>query len=73
MNQFAARAHRLDFIEQVRSKVFDFFQENPKANKDITDASNVEADAVDEAFIAKRCDTYELPCLDFAVNAADHE
>jgi hypothetical protein len=33
MNQYAARAHRLDFVEQIRSKVIDHFAENPKAMK----------------------------------------
>lgn len=35
MNQYAARAHRLDWIEQMKSKVFDWFNENPKAQKQI--------------------------------------
>jgi len=73
MNQYAARAHRLDFVEQIRSKVIDHFAENPKAMKQITDAANAEAEAIDEAYIASRCDEYALPCLDFFVNASDHE
>ena len=53
--------------------MFDYFQENSKALKELTDAANAEAEEVDEAFIAARCDQFDLPCLDFAVNAADHE
>ena len=35
MNDYAARAHRTDFVEVVRSKLFDWFQDNPKAQKQI--------------------------------------
>ena len=28
MNQYAARMHRHDFIDQLRSKVFDYFNEH---------------------------------------------
>ena len=69
MNQYAARAHRLDFVEQIRSKVTEYFQENIKAAKQITDAANAEAEAIDEAFIAANCDQYDLPCLEFPVDA----
>ena len=33
MNQYAAKAHRLDFVEQIRSKVTEFFMESPKTFK----------------------------------------
>ena len=35
MNQYAARAHRIDFIEQIRSKVVDFFTDKPKVFKQL--------------------------------------
>ena len=35
MHQYAARAHRSDFIEQIRSKIIDFFTDNPKTFKQI--------------------------------------
>lgn len=34
MNQYAARQHRTDFVDQVRSKLVDFFSEREN-NKDI--------------------------------------
>ena len=73
MNQYAARAHRIDFVEQIRSKTVEYFTENPKAARLITEAANAEAEATDEAFIAANCDQYTLPCLDFPVNANENE
>lgn len=35
MNQYAARAHRSDFIDVLRSKLNEFFAENPAALKQI--------------------------------------
>jgi len=37
MNQYAARAHRTDFVEQVKSKLIDFFseKENIKVQKQL--------------------------------------
>jgi len=73
MNQFAAKAHRVDFIEQLRSKVLEYFQEQPKDFKQLIELANQEAEAVDEAFIKATCDEYNMPCLDFSVHAPDHE
>ena len=58
MNQYAARAHRQDFVDMIRTKVFDWFQENPKAQKQIQDMADAEAEAVDTAFVAATCDEY---------------
>ena len=73
MNQYAARAHRHDFVEQIRSKLFDYFSENPKDIKLLTDMADEEAEATDATYVAKTCNQYELPCLDYTVNAPDHE
>lgn len=75
MNQYAARQHRTDFVDQVRSKLVDYFseRENNKAIKKIQECADEEADAVDAEFIAKTCDEYDLPCLDYFVHAPDHE
>ena len=35
MNQYAAKAHRTDFIGYVQSKLFDFFQENRHVQKNL--------------------------------------
>ena len=35
LNQFAARAHRVDFIEQIKRGLYDWFQDNPRAFKKI--------------------------------------
>ena len=35
LNQYAARAHRSDFIDVLRSKLTEFFAENPAALKQI--------------------------------------
>ena len=32
-----------------------------------------EAEYVDQAYIDQNCDEYELPCLEYTVNAPDHE
>ena len=47
MNQAAAKAHRHDFIEQVRSKVVDYFTEHPKDFKQLCILADQEAEAVD--------------------------
>ena len=75
MNQYAAKAHRTDFVDQLRSKLVDFFseRENAKMLKQIQEMADDEAEAVDAAYIAQTCDEYELPCLDYPVHAPDHE
>ena len=73
MNEYAARAHRIDFVDQVASKLFDYFQDHRGAKKDIQDAADKEAAETDAAFIAANCDEYELPCLDYSIHAPDYE
>ena len=73
MNEYAARAHRTDFIDQVVSKVFEYFQEHRNAKKEIAEAAEKEALETDNAFIASTCDEYELPCLEYQVHAPDYE
>ena len=73
MNEYAAKAHRTDFIEQVRSKVFDWFQENGRAMKELQELADEEAASMDQAYIASTCDEYELPCLEYNVHAPDYD
>ena len=75
MNQYAAKAHRTDFVDQIRSKLVDFFsdRENAKKLKEISEMADDEAEDVDAAYIAETCDEYELPCLEYSVHAPDHE
>jgi len=51
MNQYASRAHRQDFFEQIRSKVFDFFQEDSKQLKKLIEVATAESDATDDNWI----------------------
>ena len=73
MNQYAARAQRQDYIEQFKNKVFDWFAENPKAQKQLQECAEEESEAVDKAYIAATCDEYDLPCLEYSVHAPDFE
>ena len=73
MHEYAAKAHRTDFVEQVRSKLFDWFNEHPKAQKQIQEAADEEAEAVDKAYIAATCDQYTMPCLEYSIHAPDFE
>jgi hypothetical protein len=73
MNQYAAKAHRTDFIGYVQSKLFDFFQENRHVQKNLQDIADEESEAVDAAYIKATCNEYDLPCLEFSVHAPDHE
>ena len=73
MNQSAAEVHRVDFLDMVQNKVFDWFNDNPKTKKQIQELAQEESEATDAAYIAATCDQYTLPCLDYTVNAPDHE
>lgn len=73
LNQYAARAHRTDFIEQIKRQTYDWFSDNPRAFKKIQEAADAEAEKVENAFIEATCDEYVLPCLDYFVNAPDYE
>ena len=73
MNQFAARAQRLDYVEQMKSKLFDWFHENPKMQKKLLEIAEEEAEFTDRAFIEANCDEYNLPCLEYNVHTPDHE
>ena len=73
INQYAAKAHRHDFIEQIKSKVFDFFNENSKVQKQLQELADEEAEAVEQAYIKANCNEYDLPCLDYLINAPDFE
>ena len=72
-NQYAAKAHRHDFIEQIKSKTFEFFNENSKVVKQLQELADEEAEAVEKAYIEEHCDEYDLPCLDYLINAPDFE
>lgn len=54
MNQYAARVHRTDFLDQVKSKLLEFFmeKENIKVYNQLKELADDEAEAVDAAFIA---------------------
>lgn len=73
INQFAAKAHRHDFIEQIKSKTIDFFTENIKVQKQLQELADEEAEAVEKAYIEANCSEYDLPCLDYLINAPDFE
>lgn len=73
MNQYAARAQRNDYVEQMRGKLFDYFQEHPKVAKEILEKAEEESEACDRAFIESTCDEYNLPCLEYSVHAPDFE
>ena len=53
--------------------MLDYFSENNKVQKQLQELADEEAEAVENAYIAATCDEYELPCLDYMVNAPDHE
>ena len=73
MNQSAAQVHRADFLDMVQNKVFDWFNDHPKIKKQIQELADEESEITDAAYIAGTCDQYTLPCLDYTVNAPDHE
>ena len=53
--------------------MFDWFAENPKAQKQLQECAEEESEAVDKAYIAATCDEYDLPCLEYSVHAPDFE
>lgn len=73
MNQYAAKVHRQDFIDQVRSRCIDYFSENRLVYKQMQELAEEEADEVDQAYLAATCDEYDFPCLEFTVHAPDFE
>jgi len=73
ISQYAQRAHRNDFTNQVVRQLYDYFQEHDKDEKKINDLAQQAAQAVEDKFISDNCQEYELPCMDFEINAPDLE
>ena len=73
LNQYAARAHRQDFLAQILRVTYDFFVEHVHAQKNIQDMADEQAEALADKFVADNCSEYDLPCMDFYVNASDYE
>jgi hypothetical protein len=71
-NQYAARMHRQDFLSAIVKQCPGFFDENKK-EKEIAKASEILYDEVEQAWIKKNCQEYNMPCFDFNINAGDHE
>ena len=53
--------------------MYDYFNEHEKDQKRIQDLADKAAQEVEDKFIAEHCTEYELPCMDFEVNAPDLE
>lgn len=65
INDYAARCHRKDFLEQIVRQCFDFFDGKPDRQKAIQEAADAEAAKVESGFIFSRCGEFDLPVLDF--------
>lgn len=73
ISQYAQRAHRNDFTNQIVRQLYDYFQEHDKDEKKINDLAQQTAQAVEDKFISENCAEYDLPCMDFEINAPDLE
>ena len=73
LNQYAARAHRHDFLAQILRVTYDFFNDHPTAQRDLENMADEDAHAVEEKFIEDNCSEYDFPVLNFYVNAPDFE
>ena len=73
IHQYAQRMHRNDFVQQIVRQLWDFFQDHSEDQKKIEDLAEKTAREVEEQFIADHCKEYELPCMDFEINAPELE
>ena len=73
VNHYAQREHRHDFLHHVCRNYPEYFSENPKKMRELEQALDRSADLFEEAFISEHCSEYELPCLDYIVNAHEYE
>ena len=73
IHQYAQRMHRNDFIQQIVRQLWDYFQEHEKDQKRLEELAEKSAKEVEDQFIAEHCTEYELPCMDFEINAPDLE
>ena len=70
INTYAGKEYREDFIEFINKTYPEFFDENEDLSGIKEDAHAAAQEDIDK-FIKDTCGEYEMPCLEFEVNAFD--
>ena len=70
INEYAGKATREAILEYINRLYPEFFEDNDDFDQ-ILNAVNERAQVDIDKFIGETCSEFEMPCLDFEINAPD--